>query len=302
MRLRWLQRRSDGKTEQPAKRYRPLLEPLECRCLPSSYTVNTTNDILHDTTPGEVTLRDVLTAIDTQAASGNAAAGTAANIIQFAIGGQGSVATINVGSGNTAGPLPVLTHQAIIDGWSQGEGANVPPPSVGSYTGPPLIVLNGFSAGNGANGLELDAGSDASEVRGLVIQQFTGNGIEIKGSNNNSILGNYIGTDQTGTVLISNGIDGIRVDGGASGNTIGGTAARLAERHRRRAERSGRRQSRHTSRGVYPRSGEHRRQHRQFPHRHPLHRFTAQRDGLCRRGRARQQPRLGTGQLGDESA
>jgi hypothetical protein len=193
---------------------RPFLEPLEDRNLPSVYIVNTTKDLLHDTTPGEVTLRDVLTAIDTQASSGNAAAGTASNTIKFAIGAARSTQTIQVGSGNVAAALPALTHAAFIDGWSQG-GAG--------YNGPPLTVLNGMAARQVANGLELDAGSSGSTVRGLVIQQFSGNGITIDNSNSNLIAGNYIGTNSTGTTILGNGNDGVLITDGAHGNTVGGT-------------------------------------------------------------------------------
>ena len=211
-------RRQPRPARVSARGFRPFVEALEDRFLPTSYTVTTVKDILHDVTPGEVTLRDVLTAIDSQAISGNAAAGSANNTVHFAIGVQKSAQTISVGTGNVAAALPALTHQVFIDGWLQG-GA--------SYAGPPLIVLNGASAGS-ANGLEFDAGNGGSQVRGLVIQQFSNNGIEIKGSNNNVITGNYIGTDRTGSVAMGNGLDGIRVDNGSSGNTIGGTSASLA--------------------------------------------------------------------------
>ena len=108
---------------QRRRTFRPCLEALEDRWLPTAYTVNTTNDILGDGTPSEVTLRDALTAISTQAASGNAAAGTATNTISFTIGAVGSVQTINVGSGTPATtPLPALTHQVTILGYSQGGG------------------------------------------------------------------------------------------------------------------------------------------------------------------------------------
>ncbi len=197
----------------------PIVENLEDRCLPSSYTVNTFNDILHDITPGELTLRDALTAISTQAASGNAIAGTASNIVQFAIGNTGSVQSINVGSGNVLAALPALTHQVVIDGRSQG--------GVG-YSGPPLIGLNGASAGANADGLEFDAGSDGSQVDGLVIQQFGANGIEINGASGNLITGNYIGTDVAGATSLGNGNDGILVSSGATTNLIGGTLATAA--------------------------------------------------------------------------
>ena len=190
---------------------RPTVEVLEDRCLLTTYVVNTTRDILHDSTAGQVTLRDVLTAINTQAASGQAAAGTASNTIHFAIGASGSIQTIRPSSA-----LPTLVHQAVLDGWSQG-GA--------SYSGPPLIVLNGLSAGGAANGLTLGPGSDGSTVRGLVIQQFTGAGIEVRGAANNLIEGNYLGTNTSGSAKVGTMPAGIEIDVGATGNTIGGVTA-----------------------------------------------------------------------------
>jgi hypothetical protein len=195
---------------------RPFVEALEDRLLLTAYAVNTTNDILGDSTPGEVTLRDALTAIDTQAASGNAPAGTASNTITFAIGAVGAIQTINVGSGNVAGPLPAITHQVAIDGRSQGGPG---------YGGPPLIALNGSSAGPDAVGLELDPGSDGSTADSLVIQQFGGDGIELLGTSRNVLVGNYVGTDVSGTEPSGNGHDGIFLGAGAAANTVGATAS-----------------------------------------------------------------------------
>lgn len=45
------------------------------------------------------------------------------------------------------------------------------------------------------------------------------------GSNNNSVQGNYIGTDYSGTVAIGNGINGVAVFAGAKNNAIGGASA-----------------------------------------------------------------------------
>ena len=215
----WLRHTHTPAARQSGNWFCPIVENLEDRCLPSSYTVNTFNDILHDITPGELTLRDALTAISTQAASGNAIAGTASNIVQFAIGNTGSVQSINVGSGNVLAAFPALTHQVVIDGRSQG--------GVG-YSGPPLIGLDGASTGANADGLEFDAGSDGSQVDGLVIQQFGTNGIEINGASGNLITGNYIGTDVAGTTSLGNGNDGILVSSGATTNLIGGTLATAA--------------------------------------------------------------------------
>ena len=139
-------------------------------------------------------------------------AGSAPYTISFAIGAAGSVQTINL-----TAPLPALIVPAFIDGWSQDRR---------SYAGPPLIVLNGAGAGSGVDGLELKAGSQGSTVRGLDIQQFSSNGIaEIDGASNVLVTGNYLGASADGKSAAGNLHDGILIDGGATNNTIGGSAA-----------------------------------------------------------------------------
>ena len=134
-------------------------------------------------------------------------AGTAANIVHFAIGLSGTVQTIDLSS-----PLPALTRPAFLDGWSQG-GTH--------YGGPPLVVLNGAGAGGSADGLEFDAGSDGSEVRGLVIGRFGGNGIEVHAAGGVLVAGNYLGTGADGSSSFGNLNDGILIDAGAAHNTVG---------------------------------------------------------------------------------
>ncbi len=97
---RWLRRLTTPTTPilRPRPRVRLGLEPLEERFMPSAYTVTTTIDRVGDITKGQVTLRDVLTAIHSGNASGNAPAPTSANTISFAIGRSGSTQTINLTS------------------------------------------------------------------------------------------------------------------------------------------------------------------------------------------------------------
>src|SRR5271154_634825 len=83
---------------RPPDWVRLSLEELEERWLLTSYVVNSTLDILGDTISAQVTLRDAITAVNTQAPSGQAAAGSASNTITFAIPGSGQE-TISVGSG-----------------------------------------------------------------------------------------------------------------------------------------------------------------------------------------------------------
>src|SRR5262249_59734512 len=61
-----------------------------------------------------------------------------------------------------------------------------------------------------------------STVLGLVINGFASDGIVLSGSGGNTIAGNYIGTDATGTAAVPNGGSGTFV--AAPNNRIGGTA------------------------------------------------------------------------------
>ena len=67
----------------------------------------------------------------------------------------------------------------------------------------------------------MDAGSDGSTIRGLVINRFSLSGIQIN-STNNLIVGNFIGTDSTGSSDLGNTLDGVTVS--ANDNTIGSAA------------------------------------------------------------------------------
>ncbi len=213
--MRWPWNALLRRSRRPARPafFRPRLDVLEERCLLTAYAVTTTKDLLGDTTAGELTLRDALTAISTQAASGNAPAGTATNSVTFAVGAPGSTQTISLTSA-----LPAVTHQVTLDGLSQGPSGNTTP----------LIVLNGSGAGASANGLTLQAGSDGSTVRGFVVQGFGGNGIVLNGTSGNTVNSNFIGTDATGATKVANGGVGVVINASAKSNTVGGTTASAA--------------------------------------------------------------------------
>ena len=154
----------------------------------NDFVVTNTND------SGEGSLRQAII-------NANAIAG--ANTITFAIVGSG-VKTINLLSA-----LPNITEQVTIDGTSQT-----------GFAGIPLIEVNGTSAG-AVNGLTLAAGSNGSIIQGLIINRFgSGNGILVQ-SNNNTISGNFLGTNADGTIAQAN-LKGIYIDGG-SNNVIGGS-------------------------------------------------------------------------------
>jgi uncharacterized repeat protein (TIGR01451 family) len=105
-------------------------------------------------------------------------------------------------------PLPAITSPVIINGTSQP-----------GFEGAPIIRITRFSPSVAGDGLTITAGN--SEVRGLIINGFAGQGILLQTGGNNVIQGNYIGTDSTGSGAAGNGGDGVRILNSAS-NLIGG--------------------------------------------------------------------------------
>jgi hypothetical protein len=135
------------------------------------------------------------------------------NNINFNIPGAG-VQTITPLSA-----LPIITDPVIIDGTTQP-----------GFSGSPLIELNGASAGSSVDGLLITAGG--STVRGLVINGFGGDGIELQIGSGNTIQGCYIGTNASGSTPLPNAQNGIFINFGLSAshsNDIGGSNA--AERN-----------------------------------------------------------------------
>ncbi len=107
-----------------------------------------------------------------------------------------------------ASALPAITDPVTIDGTTQ-PGAASPAP----------VELNGASAGTAVDGLRIWAGN--STVRGLVINRFLGDGVEIATNGNNVIEGCLIGLDVPGRVDQGNGQNGIFITN-APNNRIGG--------------------------------------------------------------------------------
>jgi titin len=115
-------------------------------------------------------------------------------------------------------PLPTVTRPVVIDGTSQP-----------GYAGTPLIELDGSLAG-AANGLKITAGG--CTIQGLVINRFGQDGIQIQAGGGNTIQGDYLGTDLTGTTALGNGL-GLEIDSDGnwvannliSGNRVDGVRA-----------------------------------------------------------------------------
>jgi hypothetical protein len=107
-----------------------------------------------------------------------------------------------------ASALPTITDPVVIDGTTQP-----------GFAGTPIIELDGSKAGL-ASGLTIAAGH--STVRGLVINRYGGDGIELVMGGGNIIEGCFIGTDVSGTADLGNAGSGVFINS-SPGNTIGGT-------------------------------------------------------------------------------
>jgi hypothetical protein len=132
--------------------------------------------------------------------------------IAFAIPGDGPH-TIT-----PATPLPTLTDPIDINGYSQpGASENTLPVGNNAVL---EITIDGVNAGASTDGIVLTSAAGGSTVRGLVVQRFH-LGVHILDSDNNTVAGNRIGTDASGTIDRGNAGDGVTIENG-DGNTIGG--------------------------------------------------------------------------------
>ena len=132
-------------------------------------------------------------------ADGTARPGTNAGYASLFVGGVATIAPTSA--------LPTITDPAILDAQTQPR-----------WTLAPIVELSGAGAGDGA-GLTIRAGS--STVRGFVINRFRRNGIAIQIGGGNTIAGNYIGVDASGTAASANQQDGIYIEE-APDNLVGG--------------------------------------------------------------------------------
>jgi parallel beta-helix repeat protein len=172
--------------------------------LSESFTVTNTDD------SGAGSLRQAIN---------NANANPGLDRIKFNIPGPGPH-TIRPGFGVQPFPvpLPYITDPVIIDGYTQPDAV----PATYSSPATLLIELDGTYADIDPllNGLTIDCGG--CTVRGLVINRFAYNGMQMRNGGGNIIEGNYIGTDVTGTEEFGYHHSGVSI-WNSSGNRIGGT-------------------------------------------------------------------------------
>jgi uncharacterized repeat protein (TIGR01451 family) len=188
---------------------------MEARMLLATITVTDTGDAI--ALDGVVTLREAITAANTNAASGDAPAGEVGlDTIAFNIPGTG-VHTIRP----SPTTLPTITDPVTIDGYTQPGASPNTNPTTAASNAVLLIELDGsaITSGDFTGGLRITAGS--STVRGLVINRFNGRGLIVEGGGS-VIAGNYIGTNPAGTAGFDGAFYGLTIQ--SSNNTIGGTS------------------------------------------------------------------------------
>lgn len=179
-----------------------------------TYTVDSTGDGF-DTTNGDhlciastggCTLRAAIQQDNFNCGAVNATSTT----IDFSIGtGEQTIAPLTAA-------LPTIVCPTVVDGTTQP-----------GYAGSPIIVLNGTNTNpNLAGGLAFfNRCNCGGSLRGLVINGFDGDKLQLENGGPYTAQGNYLGTDVTGTMPVANRGDGVHVtatDG--VGDLIGGTA------------------------------------------------------------------------------
>jgi len=115
-----------------------------------------------------------------------------------------------------ASALPTITDSVVIDGYTQ--PASATNTSATGFNGTLLVRLDGTSAGAAVDGLAFVAPSNT--LRGLIIVNFTDDGVDLSGGGGSVVEGNLLGANPDSTDG-GNGADGLHVNGGGS-NTIGG--------------------------------------------------------------------------------
>lgn len=116
--------------------------------------------------------------------------GPSRDIIAFSLEGGAFDVTFTI---SPLSPLPNVEQPIVIDGTTQS-----------GYAGVPNVYIDGSSLGSAVTGLRLLG--DNSEVRGIGITNFQGNGLWLFGAGGSRVRGTYVG---------------IAPDGGAAGNGTG---------------------------------------------------------------------------------
>ncbi len=200
----------------------------------ATITVNSTAD--NAANDGVCTLREAITAANTDTASGAAAgecaAGAGADDIVFNIPGAGAklIATTAV--------LPIITTPVHINGYTQsGASANSNGPGLGSNAVFMIEIDHGAVANNYTFQIS-GAGASNSIVEGLTLSRSANSGccanigIYVSNANGVWIRGNLFGTNVTATVAKGFQDRAVYVDNNTNGVIIGSSAAALVPAYR----------------------------------------------------------------------
>jgi hypothetical protein len=207
---RWLKQKPACRGTGPRRRsFRLGVETLEERQLLSTWFVTTAADNGDTANPTPGSLREAIILADNMGKAGDQIVFDIPNVP-----GQSDVHTIQPPTA-----LPAVTTPLTINGYTQpGSAINT---AVDFDNAQLKIVLDG-SLLNTGDGLAITAGN--STVRGLVINHFPSLGVGLANVGNDTIAGNFIGTDVAGQTPAGNGLAGVYVVNGAGSNTIGGVA------------------------------------------------------------------------------
>ena len=136
-------------------------------------------------------------------------------------------ATSNTVGGTTAAARDVISGNASVGVYIMGSSTsdNV---VEGDYIG--TSAAGTAAVPNAINGVDIVSGATSNTVGGTtagardVISGNTFNGVVLafSGTSYNVVLGDYIGTDDTGAKALANGQDGVDLIGGATSNIVGG--------------------------------------------------------------------------------
>jgi uncharacterized repeat protein (TIGR01451 family) len=176
-----------------------------------------------------------------------AGAGSSNNLIQGNFIGTDVTGTVDLGNArqgvlisgaaanNTVGGTSTAARNVISgndnDGVQIGDAGSSNNRIQGNFIG--TDVSGTADLGNGRVGVLISAEATNNTIGGTtdtarnVISGNEDIGIQIAngGTINNTVQGNFIGTDASGTFALGNSSDGVEVNFGASGNTIGGLAS-----------------------------------------------------------------------------
>jgi len=139
-----------------------------------------------------------------------------ADTISFDLGGSGIHTLVPAAS------LPVVTDPITLDGWTQpGSSPNSGGPGQADDS-VHLIEIDGTNSTDDRACITVGPGGTGSVIRGFVINRCPGDGILLLDSGgSNTVAGNFIGTDPTGSTPMGNAI-GVTITKDSTGNTIGG--------------------------------------------------------------------------------